>query len=187
MAIIRRPRRKNQSPDHEDLGHRSLVWLAQMSTNKGFRGDVEVPLNPREVGPAYVADAVAQLNFQSRFRDRYGIPKGPLDLFSCIFEVKVSRSDFRKTFCTEGSSRLLAPAGNFHWVVTTPDLVKAEEVPSFWGLLEESHGGLHEVKKPSFQSIQHHEKIAYSILWYGTRRAQRYKDIKICQHCTKRF
>ena len=180
MAIIHSESEwvKNQSRIHEELSHRALTWITNMATGRGFRGDVEIPINK-----GYIADAAGQLSFQWRFYKRYGIAFG--ELLSCIFESKVSRPDFFRTF--DGKSNRHSPIASLHWVVTPKELVSIEEVPDFWGLLEDSGNGLREIKKPIFQiaSLAQHDALASAILWYGPRRRNRHHEIRICQHCCK--
>lgn len=183
MAIIGGHTLKNQSSAHEELAHRAIVWAAQLATPRGFRADVEIPL-----AGTYIADAVGQCNFQNRFVQKYGGESGELQ--SLIFEVKVSRGDFLRTFGPNNPDSIRKMRkGSLHWVVTTTDLVKPEEVPDFWGLLQASNRGLREVKKPIYATVptEWHNHVASSLLWYGQRRNQRYRSIPICQHCCKPF
>lgn len=140
-----------------------------MATGKGVRGATEIM-----VADEYVADAVVMCTLQSRFDSVYrGVPY-PVDLSAlveqvCVFEVKVSRSDFLATF-KEGSNRLY-PVGTLHWCVTPPGLIDLAELPAFWGLLVPIGRGLTELKAPTFYPISLpilHEH-AYQLLWVPSR------------------
>ncbi len=68
---------------------------------------------------------------------------------SWLIEVKTSRSDFlvdrKKAFRKEPSLGL----GNFRWYATPPGLVKPEEMPLGWGLLEVHPKTIRILRKPS--------------------------------------
>jgi len=138
-----------------------------------MRSGFEVPL-----ADSYIADWAALCGFQQRFVRRYvaeyqlerrhGVRIMPE--FACVFEVKVSRSDFLATFGRKKQPNLRAsPHGSLHWVVAPLGMLQPEDIPGFWGLLVECGGGLREVHRPRFEpkttSALH--EIGYYLLWYG--------------------
>lgn len=155
----------SRSELHNDLTKRALVWLHTRATNSGIRSTVEVFI--RE---GYIADAVgiARLNLSHEIKligdigNDYQTPD-----YAFIFETKVTRTDFFATFRHEKhlSSRMI-PAGHLHFVVTPPRLVKPQEVPEPWGLLEQRGNGLSLIKQPVFHKLKLEElyKIAYTML-----------------------
>lgn len=91
---------------------------------------------------------------------------------SWLIEVKASRADFlvdrKKVFRQEPSLGL----GNFRWYAAPPGLVKPEEMPLGWGLLEVHPKTLRVLRKPT----QFHLNVASSrrekaLLVSGFRRA----------------
>jgi len=141
---------------HDKLAGRSLVWLHNRATPKGIAGATEVWLTD-----SYVADAVALCSLQYRFYEKYGTDR--LNYFACVFEVKVSRQDFNKTFSSE--TNRLTPVGSLHWVVTPKGLVT--DVPTFWGLLEVRGAGLSEVIRPKLNYLTQRQldRIAHCLIW----------------------
>jgi hypothetical protein len=166
--------KKNQSDLHSELAYRGIRWIANRSTVRGMQTGIEIFLDR-----SYVVDSLAIGDLQLRFWDNYIYntteslqlyKSHPIDDFVFIFESKVSRADFLSTFTQNGNlhDNRLEPIGNLHWVVTPKDMIKSEEVPDFWGLLEASGSGLREVKKPKFQKTELSaiHKIAYLLLRY---------------------
>jgi hypothetical protein len=175
---------------HIELARKALIWLESRATQRGIRGCEEVI-----IGEGYIADAVAisgltfsqnkifcgkgnvERNYNSKVADDY----------SFIFESKVSRSDFQTTFGRgyESGNRRIREA-NFHFVVTPKGLVKPEEVPEFWGLLEKSGAGLSIKKMAQFIEFDSPDEclhgIAYSIL-----RASRYGKFTLYSDLVKRY
>lgn len=160
---------------HKALAARCQPWLNRRTTGRGHRGGYEVPL-----ANGYIADWVALCGFQNQFRQQY-VEDRELERrgavlicpeFACVFEVKVSRGDFFSTF---GHGQRFAEAkrdqalGSLHWVVTPRGLIDPQRVPTFWGLLEMSGGGLREVRRPKFVPMPCEAlyEIGYSLLWYG--------------------
>lgn len=154
---------------HTELAQRALIWLEGRSTGRGIRGCDEVILND-----GYVADAVAicglQLAHEKLFLGtrRESINRDAAPDYVFVFESKVSRSDFIKTFKNNGhiGDRMNAE-GNFHFVVTPKNMVSHNEVPAFWGLLEQSGGGLKIIKMPTYVPITNEKlrSVGYQILW----------------------
>ena len=156
------------SDRHNDLARRCLVWLGNKSSRAGFKGSTEVSL-----GDGLVFDAAALCWFQGRFWDQYfgrehrwNDGKIPV----CIFESKVSRSDFVKTFVKDGhiGSRL-KPFGHLHWLVADKDVCKESELPDWWGLLNPSGAGLKEIRRPKpTECIDgNKELLEHELLWRG--------------------
>ena len=90
-----------------------------------------------------------------------------LDDMVLVFEAKRTKSDFLATFSDKNFKERATPAGDLHWVVTPKGLVGKEEVPAFWGLLEECGGGLREKKKPLIQDFPKESRYAveHTLLW----------------------
>lgn len=156
----------SKSKLHIELAQRALVWLEGRATNRGIRGCEEVILDN-----GYVADSVALSGLTYKNEKLFGVATDrwrneESEDLAWIFESKVSRSDYLNTF---KSGNRLTPIGNFHFIVTPRGLVKPEEVPSFWGLLEQSGQGLTLRKIPTLQyiTIQKVHEIGYLILRYS--------------------
>jgi len=165
----------------------ALTWLANKATARGIRGTTELALDR-----GYVADAVALCSLQDRFVRAYcehsnlkqlvgnahrNKESGKIEYtfagdvgnyLACIFEAKVTRSDFLATFGNGGRHKnRLTPVGALHWCVTPRGLVGPDEVPGFWGLLVPYGGGLSELKKPTIQILNEPDmdRIAHKLLW----------------------
>lgn len=167
---------------HKELSEKSLSWIYSKATASGIKGSTEIYIDKN-----YVADAAVICGLQDRFNSLYKcrkfIYRGEFETdrdyhealknyFSdhlCIFEVKISRADFLKTFKRgdNGHENRLSPIGSLHWIVTPKGLIKPEELPDFWGLLEMSGRGLREIKVPLYNQITKEFlfKVGYSILW----------------------
>lgn len=153
---------------HCELAERALVWLSTKATRRGIRGSVEVI-----IAEGYVPDSAAisglQIQYEKQFKncERQRGNSEECDDYIFIFESKVSRGDFFNTF-KHGNhiGDRLKPIGDFHFVVTPKGLVKPEEVPTFWGLLEKSGSGLRLSKLPEYTpaSRQQLHEVAYNIL-----------------------
>lgn len=157
------------SKKHNALAIEALTWLSNKVTGKGMRGTTEVSLNA-----GYVADAVALCSLQYRFFEKYTSKKVSYpqshqeNYFACIFEAKTSRSDFLSTFNDSPKHQNRhQPIGSLHWCVTPRGLIKPNELPDFWGLLEERGSGLSEIKQSILQIVtnQQFDKIAHNLLW----------------------
>ena len=154
---------------HRDLQYKALIWLQGRATARGIRAAIEVC-----VDRGWVADVVALFNLQSRFHDkfpdhRYDLSIKNLIYYAGLFEIKVSRSDFLKDFKRNNSQKQTYLPCNFHWIVCPRGMIKAEEVPKFWGLLEpcKTNRGLSEIKAPLFveQSWPTLHDLATNLLW----------------------
>ena len=170
---------------HNQLTMMGPTWINNKVTRKGMRVATEVCLDR-----GYIADAVALCSLQNRFFQRYCSysrkqPKtgnihiidgkreytwhgDVINYFACVFEAKATRADFLSTFGT-GPKHVIrhSPIGSLHWCVTPRQLIKAEELPDFWGLLEESGRGLIEVKMPKINILSEQEldRIAHQLIW----------------------
>ncbi len=88
--------------------------------------------------------------------------------FACIFEAKATRSDFLSTFgSSDKHSNRQEPVGSLHWCVVARGVGTAEELPDFWGLLEERGSGLTEKRRPTIiiRSEPEMDEIAHALLW----------------------
>ena len=173
---------------HDKLARKSLVWLHNRATAKGIAGATEVWLADR-----YVADAVALCSLQRQFFEKYVQPEARADVlkqrseanyFACVFEVKVSKQDFNKTFGAE--TNRLTPVGSLHWVVAPRFMVK--KVPAFWGLLEARYRGLTEVIKPKFQPLTQRQldRIAHCLIWPMTALRTRFWQMEVYKKLLER-
>jgi hypothetical protein len=146
----------------------ALIWLEKYATQRGIRGCEEVIIRP-----GYVADAAAICGLQYQYHKKWVGDRKPNDFsddFTFIFETKVSRSDFLKTFINDNhiGSRL-QPISNFHYVVTTKKIVAEQEIPAFWGLIEEYGRGLRIVKEAVYSPTtkQQLHEFGYTLLRSG--------------------
>lgn len=90
--------------------------------------------------------------------------------YVCVFEVKVSRSDFLNTFGNRKSPHAKArmkPVGTAHWVVAEKGICTPEELPDFWGLLTPYGAGLTELKMPKLNILPDSSihAMAFDMLW----------------------
>ncbi len=162
---------------HIDLQKRSLAWLRSRTTKKGIRGGCEIYLRDR-----YVADAVALGNLQDKFNIQYWANHHNGPIFNnrhherrydkvFVFEAKATRADFLNTFGApyRNHGNRFIPIGTHHWVVVAKGIAKPEEIErlEFWGVLEQSVGGLKEIRPPYWCNIEWADvlKIAHTILW----------------------
>jgi len=149
--------------EHIELSKRALVWISNKATRKGIRGAREVA-----IPGFYVADALCLCSLQYRFFESYtSYAEYKVNYFACVFQAKVSRSDYLKDFNKNKDLKTTETPCSLHWVVTTKSLVNISELPENWGLLEECGAGLSERKKPNLNKIPicSFEKIAEQILW----------------------
>jgi len=191
------------SKKHKELALSGLTWLQNKVTAKGMRGTTEVALDQ-----GYVADAVVLCSLQERFFERYCKHsnlkpitghcvldsstgkriyewKGDVaNYFACVFEAKASRSDFLSTFNESGKHKnRKKPVGNLHWCIAPKGMVRPEELPALWGLLEPYGAGLTEKKLPLIKILSDKDidQIAHQLLW--PLQAQR--NFINCQKCGK--
>lgn len=64
------------------------------------------------------------------------------------FEIKVARSDWLREIQTPEKAEAFARYCHFWWILAAPSIVKLEELPATWGLMEPSGEGL-KVRRPS--------------------------------------
>jgi len=142
--------KKNQSNLHAELSHRAIRWINNKATQRGLRTGVEIWIDKK-----YTVDGLAIGDWQLRYDEYYGSNIKRVDDLVFIFEAKVSRPDFLKTFKENGNSHdnRLSPIGNFHWIIAPMGLLSPEEIPTFWGLLEAKGRSVFETKKPIYQTI----------------------------------
>ncbi len=163
---------------HKELSIRAILWMNSRMTASGIRWATEFTLKS-----GWVADCVAFGFPQIRYFDRIkkinnhsealdvwhkiGFP----DHFLYVFESKVSKSDYNKSFANNGYKNTLI--GNLHYVVTPKELITEEELPEGWGWLIKSGNGLRELVIPKLNEISEEFKniIGYRMLWtaYGHR------------------
>ncbi|KKN35459.1 hypothetical protein LCGC14_0783620 [marine sediment metagenome] len=150
----------------------------------------------------YVADFVAIAGMHDEYHTKYtrhsGLKKkymrmdinngdvwkifGDIDRwYVCVFEVKVSRSDFLNTFGnrkTLHSKARMKPAGTAHWIVAEKGICKPEELPEFWGLLTPYGTGLTELKRPKLHILPDNKlhAIAFDMLWLQMNYRKSYYD-----------
>jgi hypothetical protein len=176
---------------HAELRSLALNWLANRATAHGIRGATEVFLRK-----GFIADAAALCSLQARFHQTYcdAWHTDPLTLvthdhqamisnyYACVFEIKTSREDYRKTFASETSGRL-KPAGSLHWVVTPRGLIEAIELRAPWGLLEIKGAGLAERVIPRWMPMTEVEqdRFAHCLLWPILSGRQEWRQLKAWQ------
>lgn len=162
---------------HKELSIRAVSWMNSRATRSGMRWATEFQLRQ-----GWVADCVIFAFPQIRFFDQIkksekythwdvwkknGLP----DSLMYVFESKVSKADFNKSFAPGAyKDRLI---GHVHYVVTPKGLVDESELPEGWGLLIKSGNGLREVVRPILNHIpdDFRYQIGYRMLWsaYGHR------------------
>jgi hypothetical protein len=59
-----------------------------------------------------------------------------------VFEVKVSRADFKHEFTSLEKSEAIGKYADFFWLAVPAGLVSVAEVPEAWGVMEMTKGGL---------------------------------------------
>ncbi|MCK9569404.1 hypothetical protein M0R72_10740 [Candidatus Pacearchaeota archaeon] len=161
MSYERYARQAPPEPDHAWLQHASLTWLRSRSWQLRWCSEATIASDCR-------VDALAIHRPTREFRKRLGLPESISDVVSVVFEAKVSRADF---FCTFGSMavRPRTTVANFHWIITPRKLVRPDECPDPWGLLEAvGVRGLRIVKIPLLCEISRvqHLELAEIILWH---------------------
>jgi len=186
---------KLPSDRHTELRNMAARWI----TNRSFK----VCGLPECGAVGYIADFVAIAGMHNEHHTRYtkysGLTKkyissrqtddgwtrqifGDIDRwYVCVFEVKVSRTDFLNTFSSKESPHAKArrePVGTAHWVVAEKGICKPEELPGFWGLLTPYGTGLTELKKPRLQILPDSQlhAIAFDMLWLQMNYRKSYFD-----------
>lgn len=153
---------------HNKISKHCLSWICNRATQRGIRGNTEVWLDEK-----YVTDAFALCRLQSKFnRDYINEWNGISEELACVFEVKVSRPDFLKTFRFQDMSNNRAiPIGNLHWCVVRKGSAEPKDVPNFWGFIEVRGSRFYELKKPTYTPMREGEleRLAHNLLWTGHR------------------
>jgi len=185
------------SDEHTKLQDKFLTWLSSRVTGRGIRGSRELTL-----ADGYIVDALALCGFQyahlrrmcrewglmrnGRWSDSPDYDRLGFNYFAVAAEVKVSRSDFLKTFgpnALNGShANRHAPVADLHVIVTPKGLVKLNEVPDFWGLLEPAGAGLAVKKWPKLTRMTDSDRnsLADRVLWHSASETLRWRQI--CEH-----
>ncbi len=166
------------SDRHTELCNMAARWIC----NRSFK----ICGVPEADAVGYIADFVAIAGMHNEHHTRYakhsGVEKryvtygrdkihGVIDRwYVCVFEVKISRSDFLNTFGNNNSPHAKArayPVGTAHWVVAEKGICNTEELPDFWGLLEPYGTGLTEKKWPKLNVLSDPtlHAIAFRMLW----------------------
>jgi len=72
------------------------------------------------------------------------------------FEIKASRSDWLRELKNPAKAEAIAAYCDRWWIVALKDLVKIEELPAGWGLMElQANGSLKEVKRaPARENVK---------------------------------
>ena len=157
---------------HKELSIRAISWMNSCMTVAGVRWATEF-----QVKQGWVADCVAFGFPQIRFFDK--IQKisnhseaidvwkknGYPDAFMHLFESKVSRQDFLKSFGKNGNKHELI--GHLNYIITPKDLIKEDELPEGWGWLIKSGNGLREIVTPKLNQVtdEFRYEIGYKMLW----------------------
>jgi len=140
----------------------------------------------------YLADFVAIAGMHDAEHGRYarfsGLKKKTMShWYVCVFEVKVSRSDFLHTFNgkdTPHAKARMEPVGTAHWVVADKGVCKPQELPDFWGLLTPYGQGLTELKMPRLNVLPDSSihAMAFDMLWLTMNFRARQYDRYIKMH-----
>jgi len=165
---------------HKELSVRAISWMNSRMTGSGIRWATELQLES-----GWIADCVAfgfpqirhfdrikKINNHSEALDVWHKKEFP-DHFLYVFETKVSKSDFNKSFSGNHETHKLEPIGNLNYVITPKGLISENELPEGWGWLMQSGNGLREMIVPKLYEItnEFRFKIGYRMLWsaYGYR------------------
>lgn len=84
------------------------------------------------------------------------------------FEIKVGRSDWLREIQDPAKAEAFAQHCHFWWIAAAPGIVKLEELPAMWGLLEAVGDGL-KVRRPATKRDP--ERIGWSMLAALLRRS----------------
>ena len=90
-----------------------------------------------------------------------------------VFEVKVSRADFKNEMANLTKWRAVGRFADFFWLACPCGLVSKDEVPSEWGLMELTKGGLRIKKQaPAREAEPISRGFAASLLRSGLDRSE---------------
>ena len=146
---------------HTKLSYRALAWMNSRITESGKRWATELMICP-EIG--WVADAAAFASLQCQYYAQITPkPTNFTDRLLFIFESKVSRQDYNRSFSGKHETHKMQLVGNFHYIVTPKNLIKVDELPDGWGWLMQSGNGLKEMHKPQYNPIT--ESFKYQVGW----------------------
>ena len=155
---------------HTELSYRALTWMNSRMTESGKRWATEIMICPK-IG--WIADAAAFAYPQYRYYEQIKPKPEPTDWFLYIFESKISRKDYNKSFSGKYDTHKIQLIGNFHYIVTPKNLIKIDELPDGWGWLMQSGNGLREMHRPQYNPITESFKyqVGWRMLWtsYGYR------------------
>lgn len=91
------------------------------------------------------------------------------------FEIKVYRSDWLNELKTQKSENLQKFCDQWY-IVAPPGIVKPEEMPKTWGLLETTPGEIRQkIKAPKLKSTAFDDKFTMSLLRCATKPPEWYK------------
>lgn len=154
---------------HYDLTNRIPAWIRRRLTAVGFQYAPEVYL-----ADGYVADAVVIGSLQHRywlevtlsdieeFR-RFGSMNriNPPEKLVMVFETKVTRQDFMCTFNGSKDGNRRKPIGNLHYLITAQGMKCEDQLPEWWGILEQARTGLRQIRQALYISTDE------SQLWHA--------------------
>jgi len=171
------------SKRHQELQNMVVRWIGNRSFKMcglpesnvvGYIADFVAIADMRHSGleKKYMAGRATDEGRERRMFDRW---------YVCVFEIKVSRSDFLNTFGnkhTPHAEARLKPVGTAHWVVAEKGICKPEELPDFWGLLTPYGSGLTELKAPELHILPEAElhAMAFDMLWLQMNLRKSYYD-----------
>lgn len=90
-----------------------------------------------------------------------------------LIEVKVSRSDFLHDFKKDGRNDEKLQLGNYRFYLVPKNLVKPDEIPNKWGLLEFDGKDIEMAKKP--EKVEGCDYAASAIYYSILRRTNKYQ------------
>ena len=115
---------------HKFLVEQGAKWLHKKASNVHYRS------------PFVVTEFVCQ--GVNEYPDIFGLrPHGHV-----LIEVKTSRRDYKRDFKKLGRNNTLDQLGNIRFYLTPKDLIKINELPEKWGLLEWNGKKIEVIKKP---------------------------------------
>jgi len=163
---------------HRELQLATLTWLSSRTTRRGCASSIEIPFWD------YIVDAGGLCRLQNRFWNSYNQKQEQPNDLLCIFEVKVSRNDYKRTFVKDGVPFSPARIASLEWIVTPSDIVMAIDIPFGWGWLIKRGNGLSEIIKPRYYSVAEANinKFAYAVLWSQKQSARNARIRKIKEY-----
>lgn len=118
-----------------------------MAKNKVTSADLMVMLQARHPAPkwALFSQVRNSTGFSAKPRTADALAMGlwpSIGLYLHGFEIKVSRSDWLREIQDPAKADAIGKHCHYWWIVATPKVVKIEELPASWGLLEPVGNGL---------------------------------------------